>query len=292
MKFSEFLLEEKQSFFKTREEVEGWLKKMRIKSYEIQDDLTVNVADPVKIEEQYIHFLPVKFGTVADSFTLINCQLKSLKGTPTYVGKFFNVAANDLQSLKFSPKSVAGYYNARNNKISSLKGVTENVKGNFYFQNNNLTDLSGCPATVFGLDCSNNKLTNLIGGPVKVSTIFTATDNKLTSIDGIPVFAEKIDLSNNPTLTSLKGLNKIKSCSKLNLPSNIRSNILGIMKIEDLKSSDVSFNFSYGDVEEQANLKAAWKIIEQFMSDKVDNDTIIKCQNALIEAGLREFGKF
>ena len=50
------LLEEESQFFKTREEVEAWLKRMDIESYAINEDLTVDVDGDVLIPYENIGF--------------------------------------------------------------------------------------------------------------------------------------------------------------------------------------------------------------------------------------------
>lgn len=48
------LLENQSQFLQTREEIEAWLQKMKIKNYTINDDLTVDVDGAVYIFDRML----------------------------------------------------------------------------------------------------------------------------------------------------------------------------------------------------------------------------------------------
>ena len=97
------LVEEKSQFFKTREEVEAWLKKMMVKNYTINEDLTVDVDGNVSISDKKISVLPVKFKNVTGYFDCSLNKLTSLKGAPREVGRSFYCFKNKLTSLEGAP---------------------------------------------------------------------------------------------------------------------------------------------------------------------------------------------
>ena len=55
-------------FFKTKEEIEDWLKKMNIKQYTINRNLTVDVYDNVNISQKELKYIPIQFRIVTNDF--------------------------------------------------------------------------------------------------------------------------------------------------------------------------------------------------------------------------------
>lgn len=126
LKFNESIDDQ---FFETKEDIKIWLNKMDINDYYvINDNLTVDVNDDVDISCKYLTHIPIQFGMIRGSFECQNNNLKSLKGCPIKVGKYFNCAENQLTSLEYGPKIVDGYYYCYNNKILNLKGCSQNLK--------------------------------------------------------------------------------------------------------------------------------------------------------------------
>ena len=85
-----------------RQEVISWLDKYDIKNYTLRDDLIVDVKGSVDISRREIETIPVQFGVVAEDFVCYENKLKSLKGSPTYVGRDFFCQKNLLESLEYS----------------------------------------------------------------------------------------------------------------------------------------------------------------------------------------------
>ena len=142
------LVEEESQFFKTREEVEAWLKKMNIESYTINEDLTVDVNGDVDIMYKNISVLPIKFKNVAGHFSCSGNNLTSLEGCPREVGGDFYCSFNNLTSLKGAPREVDGGFYCSGNNLTSLEDGPKEVGGSFYCADNNLTSLEGAPREV------------------------------------------------------------------------------------------------------------------------------------------------
>jgi hypothetical protein len=78
----------------------------------------------------------------------------------------FSCSCNYLKSLEGSPRYVGGNYYCHNNQITSLKGASQEIKFNFQCYNNRLVSLEGAPQYVGGnFSCQGNRLTSLEYAP-------------------------------------------------------------------------------------------------------------------------------
>jgi hypothetical protein len=112
----------------------------------------VNVTGDVKLNNQKLTKLPVKFGTVGGDFqcmaslrmpsAVMPC-LTSLEGAPTSVGKNFACNWNKLTSLEGGPSFVGGYFYCYDNQLTSLQGAPSSVGSDFSCGGNKLTSLEG-----------------------------------------------------------------------------------------------------------------------------------------------------
>jgi hypothetical protein len=91
--------------------------------------------------------LPVSFDQVRGHFTCTHKRLKTLVGSPRWVGGCFFCSGNQLEKLEGAPQRVRG--------------------GTF--------------------DCASNKLTSLAGAPRWVGDIFNCSDNDLKSLKDMPL---------------------------------------------------------------------------------------------------------
>lgn len=128
----------------TRAEIIKWLRLMEIENYTINDDLVVDVAGDVSIDNKQLKEIPVQFGNVAGHFYCYDNQLTSLEHCPSSVGGEFLCDNNKLTSLEHCPKLVGEDFYCSDNNLSSLKHCPSSVGGEFLCYNNELTDLSGC----------------------------------------------------------------------------------------------------------------------------------------------------
>ena len=64
---------------KNKQEIEDWLKEMKIKNFEVNDDLTVDVDGYVNISKKKLTEIPVQFNKINGVFNCSdNKDLKSL----------------------------------------------------------------------------------------------------------------------------------------------------------------------------------------------------------------------
>jgi hypothetical protein len=137
--------------FENHNEIVNLCEMYDIENYHINPDGTVDVDGSVHLPKYGLTELPLKFGRVLGSFYCEKNKLKSLEGSPVYVGGYFDCSHNKLKSLESGPKFVHGSYWCDNNKLTSLVGSPNSLIGNFSF------------------DFSNNRITSLVGGPKNIT---------------------------------------------------------------------------------------------------------------------------
>ena len=144
-------------------------------------------------------------------FDCHNNQLTSLEGAPKIVGGDFWCTSNQLTSLEGAPQEVGGDFECSYNQLSSLEGAPKIVGGNFICKDNQLTSLEGAPKIVGrNFRCSKNQLTSLKGAPKKIDGWFDCKNNQLTSLEGAPQeVGGAFDCSYNPNLHSLDGIGEV-----------------------------------------------------------------------------------
>jgi hypothetical protein len=128
--------------FKSKWEIKVWLDEMKVTSYTINNDLTVDVDGDVKLNSKPLSQLPVQFGFVNGNFEVWNCKLQSLKGSPIKVTGKFNCGNNLLQSLEYCPREVGSVFLFHENNITTLEYAPDSV-GIFKHCINSLKDLKG-----------------------------------------------------------------------------------------------------------------------------------------------------
>ena len=124
------LLENQSQFLQTREEIEAWLQKMKIKNYTINDDLTVDVDGAVYIFDRMLKSIPIQFRSTWH-FDCSDNQLTSLAGCPREVDGYFSCSYNELTSLKGGPREVSDGFFCRGNYLTTLRGAPKFVGGDF-----------------------------------------------------------------------------------------------------------------------------------------------------------------
>ncbi len=102
-----------------------------IENYTINDDLTVDVDGDVDLSDQQLAEIPVIFGKVTGDFNVARNNLRSLDGSPYYVGSWFSCTGNELKNLKGSPREIGGSFFCTNNKLESLEGMPSEIGGSF-----------------------------------------------------------------------------------------------------------------------------------------------------------------
>ena len=112
---------------------------------DIDDNGLVNIMGKATLISTYqLSKLPVKFGTVSQTFTISDNSLTTLEGCPQVVGRF-DCGNNQLTSLEHGPHTVTGSYMCDKNKLLNLIGAPAEISGTFQFSYNPLTSLEGLP---------------------------------------------------------------------------------------------------------------------------------------------------
>ena len=193
---------------------------------DLDEDILINF-----ISEDKDGFI-INFGKITGHLDCYNLGLKSLKGAPTEVGRWFDCHNNQLTSLEGAPKIVGGDFWCTSNQLTSLEGAPQEVGGDFECSYNQLSSLEGAPKIVGGnfickdnqltslegapkivgrnFRCSKNQLTSLKGAPKKIDGWFDCKNNQLTSLEGAPQeVGGAFDCSYNPNLHSLDGIGEV-----------------------------------------------------------------------------------
>lgn len=113
------------------ESIKQICKKLGIKKYTINPDLSVDVDSSVNISNKDLTEIPIVFNKVSAYFDCSGNKLTTLEGCPRYVGKWFNCSSNQLTSLDYSPNYVGG------NFICDEKAVGISFKKNIIPDYNN-----------------------------------------------------------------------------------------------------------------------------------------------------------
>lgn len=140
------------------------------------------------------------------------------------------------------------------------------------------------------LDLSGAGLTSLKGCPKNIEGKLFLNNNDLT-LDNAPhgiTVNDSVNLSYNPRLTSLHNIHKVFTRIGNTLvitPSKVKSHVLGILMIKDLKNLDFNDDISTTEI------STRWRmIIERFLPNPT-NENIYECQNCLLELNLDEYAQ-
>jgi len=174
----------------TRHQVQYIIKKYRIQItgiYELTDEGLVDVKGCVRLTGNKIVKLPLKFGTVTGDFNCKENRLKTLKGSPKFVGGYFNCSDNELTTLMDGPDYVGGSYFCQMNSLSSLKGCPLEIIGRFNCAVNNLQSLLYGPKRVGkSYYAHHNRLKTLTGSSLFIGGTFNVAANLITNLEGCP----------------------------------------------------------------------------------------------------------
>lgn len=147
----------------TKEDVKNWLDEHGVKSYRVNEDLSIDVIGNVNLSKKNFTNIPVKFNIV--------------KGN-------FDCSHNMLTEILFAPVKV-NYFDCSQNKLVSLKGAPQYVEATFKCNNNKLLSLDHAPQTIeLDFNCSYNPLIELGNLMTQVGRmfIFEAQDRYLSLI--------------------------------------------------------------------------------------------------------------
>ncbi len=154
--------------------------------------------------------------------------------------------------------NVAGRVYLYGMKLERLPVKFGTVGGYFGCHNNRLTSLEGAPGSVGGyFDCGWNRLTSLEGAPGSIGGNFSCSYNRLTSLVGVHRILKRVG-------------------GELFIRNNsIVSGGIGLVLVERLTKIDAD--------------QPAFEIIEKYLGQ--GNKGLLRCQEALHDAGFGEFAK-
>lgn len=130
-------------------------------NYEIDDAGIVHVDGSVYCDRLPKNkLMAVQFGRVTGDFVIAAAlQPLSLKGCPSYVGKWFQIEPNNgINSLEHGPTQVDGSYTVEvGNPIKSLKGVASHVGKNLNIFTPTLKEIADLPENLKYVHVAYNK---------------------------------------------------------------------------------------------------------------------------------------
>ena len=117
-----------------KNQVNSICRKLKLKDYQINDDLTVDVnhvghfGESVKISKIHIvdGRLPIKFNKVKGGFEANWCGLTSLEGSPKWVGGNFQIVNNELTTLEGCPEEIGYEFDC---SVNNLTEIQSSIKG-------------------------------------------------------------------------------------------------------------------------------------------------------------------
>lgn len=142
-----------------------------------------------------------------------------------------------------------------------------------------LASLEGAPSVVEGtFDCADNLLKSLKHAPTRVDDDFICQDNYITEFDCAPITIGGDFYCNNNRLTSLKDIHKhikeIVGGEAYFFNNKLKTNILGLFKIKGLRMVGLDDNH-----------------LAEIVNRNLGHNSMLACQEELIDAGLEEFAQ-
>jgi hypothetical protein len=151
-------------------------------------------------------------------------------------------------------------------QLTSLKNCPPEISSNFICSNTSITSLEFCPKIIGSyVDCSYTKITSLNYAPLKCNG-FYFNDNNILHLKGI-------------------GRSYLKDCKEIILNDSIKSNILGLCRIKNLKEIRIK-DENYANVE-LGDLYEAIEIVKKYLNTDGSD-----CQEELIQNGFNDYAKF
>lgn len=228
--------------YNSKEDIEDWLFKMKIKKYFIHNDLTIDVFSNVNLSKKLEQpFLPVKFGCIHGDFICNHNKLTSFIGFPNYITGDFKCSDNNIAIIDFFPICNNNII-LSNNNLTTMKNFPESVN-NLSLYKNKITSMDYCPLFVNGkLNLSKNKIKLLDNLPEKVNSL-NLSDNKIEVINKIPKEIKHLFLDNN-LITDINI--KIPNLNTFSISNNKLSNFKNFpnfVKLHFKFSNNKIFNF-------------------------------------------------
>ncbi len=212
--------------------------------------------------------------TMINHFGSIYISDKSISEIPilykdSIINGNFHCGRNDLVTLINSPKIVNEDFDCRDNKsLISLKGSPKNIGVHF--------------------NCKGTNIKTLHSNTTYVGKVFDVSNTPISSLEGAPEWIRTLVLSNNKNLTNLKDVHKhLKYCNHITIDSPgcyIESHILGLILVDGLL---VINNFGINCM----GFPEACYIINKYLKLEQGKNSLLACQQELIEAGLEQYAQ-
>ncbi|MFG4004616.1 hypothetical protein [Flavobacterium aquidurense] len=141
----------------TIDKIQQECQKYNISNYKINADMSIDVKGDVKITDENITKLPLKFNNVNGNFICCRNKLTTLVGSPVIIGGNANFSGNMLTSLKGCPKYIYGHITFNQNQLTSLEYCPDYIGKNFNCSDNEITSLDFFPKNLGGkFNCRRN----------------------------------------------------------------------------------------------------------------------------------------
>jgi hypothetical protein len=173
----------------TYSKINGWLKKLGIKNFRINGDMTISTDDSVDLSGKGISAFPsfIQFKYIGGEgiFDVSDNDLKVLRGCPVECNVFYCNNNPGLRTLRGGPE-IVDVYNCSNNNIVSLSGAPKRCVQFLAQHNPKLTSLKEGPKHICGTeelggvynvsDCGIEGIEGLVGC-AKIEGTFKCTGN-------------------------------------------------------------------------------------------------------------------
>jgi hypothetical protein len=148
-----------------------------------------------------------------------------------------------------------------------------------------LTSLENCPNEVNDFFCDGTSITSLEFVPKIINDTFSCSSTKIESLDYAPLKCLTMYCNGNNIL-HLKGIGRsyLKECRSLYLPNTIKSNILGLCRVKNLKNITI---YDKGNQVASGDLFDAIQIVKNYLETDGSD-----CQEELIQNGFNDYAKF
>lgn len=172
----------------SKTEIESFLNRNGIFSYELDDNGGITVDQDIKIYSCESDKLPIVINNMVNrsAITLSNLKIKSLDGLPHSVSEIFLNNLPNLKSIKDIP-IVYSDISIDSCPIESLDGIDNRKISTLSINNTNIENLKGCPNELYYIFVKNcDNLISLDGIPSNVESWATFFENSnLSSLSGI-----------------------------------------------------------------------------------------------------------
>lgn len=88
---------------------------------------------------------------VNGGYYVFNVPIKSMYGTPKYVGGNFFCGGNGLETLEGATAEIGGSFNCKDNNLKDLRHGPQKVGADYIVENNKLETMEGAPETLTGV---------------------------------------------------------------------------------------------------------------------------------------------